>query len=58
MVKVLIVEDNQAVRESTRLVLDGAGHEVLEAVSGLRMNNAYVRPGGVAQDVLPEHLTH
>ncbi|WP_022925197.1 NADH-quinone oxidoreductase subunit D [Serinicoccus marinus] len=27
-----------------------------EAVSGLRMNNAYVRPGGVAQDVLPEHL--
>ena len=37
MVKVLIVEDNQAVRESTRLVLDGAGHEVLEAVSGLRI---------------------
>ena len=27
-----------------------------EAVSGLRMNNAYIRPGGVAQDVLPEHL--
>ncbi|WP_298751490.1 NADH-quinone oxidoreductase subunit D [uncultured Serinicoccus sp.] len=27
-----------------------------EAVSGLRMNHAYVRPGGVAQDVLPEHL--
>lgn len=35
MVKVLIVEDNRAVRESTRLVLEGAGHEVLEAVSGL-----------------------
>src|SRR5690606_24731866 len=28
----------------------------LEAVTGLRMNHAYVRPGGVAQDVLPEHL--
>jgi NADH-quinone oxidoreductase subunit D len=28
----------------------------LEAVSGLRMNHAYIRPGGVAQDVLPEHL--
>ncbi len=28
----------------------------LEAISGLRMNHAYVRPGGVAQDVLPEHL--
>jgi NADH-quinone oxidoreductase subunit D len=28
----------------------------MEAVSGLRMNHAYVRPGGVAQDVLPEHL--
>ncbi|GGK82608.1 NADH-quinone oxidoreductase subunit D 2 [Ornithinimicrobium pekingense] len=27
-----------------------------EAVTGLRMNHAYVRPGGVAQDVLPEHL--
>ncbi len=28
----------------------------LEAISGLRMNHAYVRPGGVAGDVLPEHL--
>jgi NADH-quinone oxidoreductase subunit D len=28
----------------------------LEAATGLRMNHAYVRPGGVAQDVLPEHL--
>ena len=27
-----------------------------EAVTGLRMNHAYVRPGGVAQDVRPEHL--
>ncbi|WP_303373925.1 NADH-quinone oxidoreductase subunit D [Ornithinimicrobium sp.] len=27
-----------------------------EAVSGLRMNHAYIRPGGVANDVLPEHL--
>lgn len=29
---------------------------VFEAVTGLRMNHAYVRPGGVAQDV-PEGLT-
>ena len=28
----------------------------MEAVTGTRMNHAYVRPGGVAQDVLPEHL--
>ncbi len=31
--------------------------KVIEAVTGLRMNNAYIRPGGVAQDVLPEHVT-
>ena len=30
--------------------------KVIEAVTGLRMNNAYIRPGGVAQDVLPEHI--
>jgi len=28
--------------------------EIFEMVSGLRMNMAYVRPGGVAQDVPPE----
>ncbi|MEO8851472.1 MAG: NADH-quinone oxidoreductase subunit D [Allobranchiibius sp.] len=27
--------------------------QVFEAVTGLRMNNAYVRPGGVAQDIPP-----
>ncbi|WP_412846790.1 NADH-quinone oxidoreductase subunit D [Cellulosimicrobium sp. SH8] len=27
---------------------------IFEAVTGLRMNNAYVRPGGVAQDVPPD----
>ncbi len=31
--------------------------EIFEMVSGLRMNMAYVRPGGVAQDVLPEAIT-
>ena len=30
--------------------------KVIEAVTGLRMNNAFIRPGGVAQDVLPEHI--
>jgi NADH-quinone oxidoreductase subunit D len=31
--------------------------EIFEMVSGLRMNMAYVRPGGVAQDVTPEAVT-
>jgi NADH-quinone oxidoreductase subunit D len=30
--------------------------EIFEMVSGLRMNMAYVRPGGVAQDVQPEAI--
>jgi NADH-quinone oxidoreductase subunit D len=30
--------------------------EIFEMVSGLRMNMAYVRPGGVAQDVPPEAI--
>jgi len=39
MVKILLVEDNSAVREATRLVLEGAGYEVLEAISGLRVED-------------------
>jgi NADH-quinone oxidoreductase subunit D len=31
--------------------------DIFEAVCGLRMNMAYVRPGGVAQDVPPEAIT-
>jgi NADH-quinone oxidoreductase subunit D len=31
--------------------------EIFEMVSGLRMNMAYVRPGGVAQDITPEAVT-
>ncbi len=31
--------------------------EIFEMVTGLRMNMAYVRPGGVAQDVPPEAIT-
>ena len=34
------------------LVLD-----VFETVTGLRMNNAFIRPGGVAQDMTPEMVT-
>ncbi|MEO8750647.1 MAG: NADH-quinone oxidoreductase subunit D [Allobranchiibius sp.] len=37
-------------RERERLL------QIFEAVTGLRMNNAYIRPGGVAQDV-PEGTT-
>lgn len=37
MVKILLVDDNRAVRDATRLVLEGAGHQVIEAVSGLRV---------------------
>jgi len=31
--------------------------EIFEMVTGLRMNMAYVRPGGVAQDITPEAIT-
>lgn len=54
MVKVLIVEDNKAVREATRLVLEGAGHQVLEAVSGLRIEETIdtQKPDLVLTDML------
>jgi NADH-quinone oxidoreductase subunit D len=32
--------------------------DIFEHISGLRMNMAYVRPGGVAQDVPQEYLSH
>lgn len=37
MVKILLIDDDSAVREATRMVLGDAGHQVLEAVSGLRI---------------------
>ncbi len=40
MVKILVVDDNRVVREATRLVLEGAGYQILDAVSGLRIEEA------------------
>jgi DNA-binding NtrC family response regulator len=37
MVKILIVEDDEAVRLATKFVLEGAGHQVVEARNGLRI---------------------
>lgn len=37
MVKILLVDDDKSVRLATRLVLEGAGHEIFEATSGLRI---------------------
>lgn len=54
MVKIFIVDDNRAVREATRLVLAGAGYEVFEAVSGLRVETMIEehKPGLVLTDML------
>lgn len=35
MVKILVVEDDASARHATRMVLEGAGHQVLEAVNGM-----------------------
>jgi NADH-quinone oxidoreductase subunit D len=46
---------------STTMMTDGFRErdkvlEILEEITGLRMNHAYVRPGGVAQDITREAL--
>lgn len=54
MVKILIIDDNRAVREATRLVLEGAGYQTLDAVSGLRIEDAIdnQKPDLVLTDML------
>jgi CheY-like chemotaxis protein len=54
MVKILIIDDDSAVRRATKLVLEGAGYQILEAVSGLRVEATITdhRPDLVITDML------
>jgi two-component system, chemotaxis family, chemotaxis protein CheY len=54
MVKVLIVDDDTAVRMATRLVLQSAGYEIIEAVNGMRIEGTIVeqKPDLVLTDML------
>jgi CheY-like chemotaxis protein len=54
MVKILVIDDNGGVREATRLVLEGAGHDVIQAASGLRIEETIdqQKPDLVLTDML------
>jgi two-component system, chemotaxis family, chemotaxis protein CheY len=41
MARILIVDDSSLARRSTRKILEGAGHEVVEAEDGLRALERY-----------------
>jgi len=51
--KILIVDDSSLARRSTRKILEGAGHEVVEAEDGLRALEQYYleKPKVVLLDV-------
>jgi two-component system, chemotaxis family, chemotaxis protein CheY len=53
MARILVVDDSSLARRSTRKVLEGAGHEVVEAEDGLRGLERYYleRPNVVLLDV-------
>jgi len=54
MVKILIIDDDTAVRLATRLVLQSAGYEIIEAVNGMRIEGtiAEQKPDLVLTDML------
>jgi two-component system, chemotaxis family, chemotaxis protein CheY len=54
MVKILVVDDDNSVRRATKLVLEGAGYQVLEAPSGLRIEGTIIdhQPDLVLTDML------
>jgi CheY-like chemotaxis protein len=54
MALILLVEDDDSVRRATRLVLEGAGHTVVEARNGLRIEAkvAEHKPDLVLTDML------
>jgi len=53
MSRILIVDDSSLARRSTRKILEGAGHEVVEAEDGLRALERYYleKPSVVVLDV-------
>jgi two-component system, chemotaxis family, chemotaxis protein CheY len=53
MAKILIVDDSSLARRSSRKILEGAGHQVVEAEDGLRALEQYYleKPSAVLLDV-------
>lgn len=43
MAKILIIDDEQMVRASIRILLENEGHQVFEAANGLEANNNIIR---------------
>lgn len=54
MVKILLIEDDAAVRHATRVVLELAGHAIVEAANGMRIESTIAEesPDLVLTDML------
>lgn len=54
MVKIFIIDDDSAVREATRLVLEGTGYDIVAAANGMRIEGkiADEKPDLVLTDML------